>query len=199
MFRDEHMNLYTIFKSAQLLERLGPLQWRRFPFHKLQEGLSPKTVNALMTQIPYRRGAIAREGDSVARKIERVAAKIDNHLYLMRRRRFRCAFEWMRRGDDTDLATGTQFLDQLVDQSRIHQRFVALNVDDERKLPGFSRYFGNAVRTALMIGGRERHFRAPLEGCVRNAHVVCGDDDRIQFSCASAAFPNMTKQWFARN
>src|SRR6266700_4324153 len=115
MFRDEHMNLYTIFKSAQLLERLGALQWRRLPFHKLQKCLALKTVDALVPQISYRRGTIVREGDGVARKVECVAAKIDNHFHLMRRRCFRCIFKWMRCRDDADLAIGAQSFNQLVD------------------------------------------------------------------------------------
>src|SRR6266581_2110887 len=107
MFRDEHMNLYTIFKSAQLLERLCALQPRRFPSHKIQQRLAPKTVNALMTQIFYWNRTIAREGDCVARKVKRVAVMIDNHLYLMRRRSFGGVLKRMRRGHDVYLAIGT--------------------------------------------------------------------------------------------
>src|SRR5437763_14296676 len=70
MFHDEHMNLYTIFESAQLFERFGALQWRRFPPHKIKERFSPKTVNALVPQILYRHRSIAREGDRVARKVK---------------------------------------------------------------------------------------------------------------------------------
>ena len=34
---DEHMNLYTIFQCAQLLERFSALQRTGFPLHKLQK------------------------------------------------------------------------------------------------------------------------------------------------------------------
>src|SRR5438270_8148037 len=85
MFRDEHMNLYTIFKSAQLLERFCALQWRRFPPHEIEQRFATKTVNALMPQIFYRSRAIAGEGDRVARKVKRVAVEIDNHFNLVRR------------------------------------------------------------------------------------------------------------------
>src|ERR1700730_7343423 len=50
MFRDEHMNPYTILHRAQLLERFGSLQWRRFPLHKLQQHRAAEAVNALMAQ-----------------------------------------------------------------------------------------------------------------------------------------------------
>ena len=51
MFRDEHMNPYTIFKRAQLLERFRLFERRWFPFHELKERLTPKSVDALVTQI----------------------------------------------------------------------------------------------------------------------------------------------------
>ena len=54
MFRDEHMNPYTIFKRAQLLERLRFFEWRRFPFHELKQRLAPKSVDAL---VPQKQGA----------------------------------------------------------------------------------------------------------------------------------------------
>ena len=50
MFREEHMNPYSIFKGAQLLEGFGALAWRLFQTHKLQERSTAKTVNALMAQ-----------------------------------------------------------------------------------------------------------------------------------------------------
>src|ERR1700730_4023972 len=103
MFRDEHMNLYTIFKSAQLFERLRALQRRRFPPHKIEKSSAAKTVNALMPQIFDRDGPIAREGDRVARKVKRVALGIDDDLHLMRRRSFGGVRERMGRGDDVDL------------------------------------------------------------------------------------------------
>src|SRR5215471_20008496 len=100
MFREKHMNLYTIFERAQLLEGLGALQRRRFPSHEIEERFPAKTINALMAQIFYWGCAIAREGDGVAGKVKRVAVKIDNHLHLMRRGCFGDTFERMSGRDD---------------------------------------------------------------------------------------------------
>src|SRR6266446_2796428 len=104
MFRDEHMNFYTIFKSPQLLERFGTLKWRGFPFYKLQQRSAPRSVDALMPQIHHAYGAIVRKWDGEPRKIERVAAKIDNDLHLMWRRGIRWILKRMCGGDDLDLA-----------------------------------------------------------------------------------------------
>ena len=79
---DEHMNSYTIFQCAQLLKRLGTFQRSGFPPHKLQEGVAPETVEALMAK---RQGAILLvEWDRRAREIEGVSSKINNYFDLVR-------------------------------------------------------------------------------------------------------------------
>src|SRR6266478_5337231 len=118
MFRDEHMNTYTIFKSAQLFERFGALQRRRFPFHKLQEHLASKTVNALVTQISNWR-TLVRVGDSAARKVKSASAPAQYDFVLMRRRCVLRIRKWMCRGNDVDLAIRPQFFNKSVDQARI--------------------------------------------------------------------------------
>src|SRR5205823_14618333 len=65
LFRKEHMNTYTIFQWAQLLQRLCALQWTPFPSYKLQQRVAPEAVDALMTKIFYFR-RIAGVGDRCA-------------------------------------------------------------------------------------------------------------------------------------
>ena len=48
---EKHMNLYTIFKRAQLLERFGALRGVGFHFTKRNKAGSSKTVDALVPQI----------------------------------------------------------------------------------------------------------------------------------------------------
>src|ERR1700694_5674980 len=138
MFRDEHMNLYTIFERAQLFERFGALQRGRFPFHELQQRAAPKPVNALVPQIFNRSRAVAREGDGVAGEVKRIAVKIDNYLYLMRRRGFGGILERMPRRHDVDLAVRPQPLDYLIDQIGIKQRLLSLGFYHKRGLLLFS-------------------------------------------------------------
>src|SRR6266513_2732500 len=206
MFRDEHMNLYTIFKSAQLLERFCALQRRRFPPHKIKQRFAAKTVDALMPQILYRGGAVAREGDRVARKVKRFAVKIDDHLHLMRRRSFGGAPERMRGGDDVDLTIRTQRLHEAIEQSRFGEWLVALYINDIIELGGFAGDFGDAIGAALVLRRGHRHLCAPIEGSRGDPHVVGSNDDRIQFLRATTAFPDVSKkrfvcndmQWFSR-
>ena len=114
MFSKEHMNIYTIFQSAQLLQRFCALQRAPFPFHKLQERVAPESVDALMTKISYLR-RIAGEGDRSAGKIKCAAACIDNDLDLVWRGCFGGILKRMRGSDDVDLTIRTQFFDEPVD------------------------------------------------------------------------------------
>src|SRR5690242_20171686 len=115
MFRDEHINTYTIFKSAQLFERFGALQRGWVPFHELEQHLAAESVDALMAQIFHSR-KIAWEGDGGAREIEGASRQIDNNFYLMRRGRFHRIVERMRRSNDVDPGIAFQFSDEFVNQ-----------------------------------------------------------------------------------
>src|SRR5438874_2188976 len=112
----------------------------------------------------------------------------------------------MRGGDDVDLAIGTEFVHEAIEQCRFQERFVALYINNETKLSGFARDLGDAIRTALMLRRGHRNLSPPIKGRVGDSHVVGGDNDRIQFLCASATFPDVPEkrlvcndmQWFSR-
>ena len=53
--------------------------------------------------------------------------------------------------DDVDLAIATKFLNDLVDQTRIDQRLVALNVDDVGKLFRPFCHPGDPIGAALVF------------------------------------------------
>ena len=50
MFRDEHINSYTIFESAQLFEGFGTLERARFPGDESKQGRAAEGVDALVSQ-----------------------------------------------------------------------------------------------------------------------------------------------------
>src|ERR1700736_1381815 len=199
MFCEKHMNLYTIFKRAQLFERFYALQWRRFPPHKIEQRFSPKTVDPLMPQIFDRGRAIAREGDGVARKIKCVALEIDDHLNLVRRRRFGRIGERMRAGDNVDLGIGAQRFYKAIEQAGLGQRFVALNIKDQIELAAFANDLSHAVGATLMALRGHGDLGAPVESSPGNAHVVGRDDHCVQFFCADTAFPHVPKKRFVCN
>src|SRR5580704_5609856 len=109
------MNSYTIFKSAQLLERFSLFERRRPPFHKLEQRLAAKAVDTLMAQNLDAGVSILGEGDWASRKVESVTGKIENHLHLMRRARLFLAFKGMRGRDDVDPFVRAKSLDKLID------------------------------------------------------------------------------------
>ena len=96
-----------------MLERLSAFQRSGFPLHELQEGVPPKTVDALMTK--GQGAALLLEWNRRAREIEGVSSKIDNHFDLVRGQRVLWMFKRMRGSDDLDRAIRAEFLDDLVD------------------------------------------------------------------------------------
>src|ERR1700752_3827660 len=91
------MNLYTIFKCAQLLETFPALPRHPFPLGKPEQRVAPETINALMAKHqgvvgpgsttllfggPFRP---VGKGNRFAKEVDRCSGRIDRHLYLMRR------------------------------------------------------------------------------------------------------------------
>src|SRR6202040_747334 len=105
-----------------------------------------------MAQIFDRCRTIAWKRDGKARKIERVAAKIDNDLHLMWRGSLRRILKWMCGGDDLDLAICAQLPSEPVDQTRIDQRLVALNIHDEGEFFRFADDLSNPIGATSVIG-----------------------------------------------
>jgi len=68
---------------AQLLQRLGPLQRARFPLNKLEERISTKSVDTLMTQIANT-GSFGGVGDKASREVESAIVPIYDDFVLMR-------------------------------------------------------------------------------------------------------------------
>src|SRR4029453_6324156 len=102
------MNLYTIFQCAQLLERLSAFQRSGFPLHELQEGVAPKTVNALMAEITNA-GRVGGVRDNASRKVESAIVPIQDDFVLVGRFCFGRIGERMRSRGDVDAAIRAEF------------------------------------------------------------------------------------------
>src|SRR6266480_3232058 len=85
-----------------------------------------------------------------AREIEGASIKVHHYFDLVRGQRLLWMFKTMRGSDHLDLAVRSQFLHEFVDQPWIDQRFVALNVDDERELFRIARDFGYPIGSAAV-------------------------------------------------
>src|SRR5260370_6693902 len=124
----------------------------------------------------------------------------------MRRRSFSSVLERMRGGHDVDCAIGTQRFHEAIEQSRLGERLVALDIYNKTKLSGFPGDFGNSIGPALVLRQGHRYLRAPSESRFGDPHVIGGDDDCIQFLRPTTTFPNVSKkrfvcnkmQWFSR-
>ncbi len=108
----------------------------------------------------------------------------------MRRLRVGRIVERMRGGDHLDLRIALQFAHEPIDQLRIDQRLVALDVDDVSELlRSFARDFRDAVGAAGMVAPTSGDFRAPVERGFGDAHVVGRDDDADRGSSRGGSVP----------
>ena len=176
---DEHMNLYTIFQCAQLLQRLCALQRTRFPLHKLQERVAPKTVDALMAKITNT-GRVGGVRDHASREVESAIIPIQDNFDLVGRFCFGWIGERMRSSDDVDVAIRAEFFDKLIDQARIDQWFIALNVNDECEVFRVACNFGHPIGPAAMAWRSQRDLGPPIKRGLGDPHIVGRDDDRVQ-------------------
>src|SRR5262245_13706401 len=105
----------------------------------------------------------------------------------------------MRGGNDLRCAVRAKFLDNLVDQAWINQRFIPLNVDDERELFRFSCDFGYSISSAAVTCDGQRDFGTPIESRLGDAHIVRGNDYRFETLRSFGSLPHSSQNWFAGN
>jgi hypothetical protein len=199
MVREKHMNLYTIFKRAQLFERFRALEWRRFQPNKVEQRFAPKTVDALVTQILDRDRTIARKRDRIARKVNRVIVPIDDYLNLVRRGSVSRVLERVSRCDDVHLRIGAERLDQAVEQGGFDKRLVALDINNDVVSARVRDDLGDSVGPALMLFRGYRDLGTPIERRVSDAHVVCCDNEGVQLLRAPTLIPNVPKKRLISN
>jgi hypothetical protein len=126
------------------------------------------------------------------REIQSVAAKIDNDLHLVGRKRVSRILEWMCSRHHAYLGIRPQFFDKPIDQTRIDQGFISLDINYVCETLCFPRHFGYSVRSAAVFRRSQRDLCAPIKRRGSDSHVVGGNDNRIQTFGAAAAFPNMS-------
>src|SRR6202035_2886488 len=96
--------------------------------------------------------------------------------------------------------------DNLVDQTRIDQGLIPLDIDYVCELLCFSRHFGCPIGAGAMSRRSQRDLCAPVKRRGGDPHIVCGNDNRIQAFSPETTFPDMFQkrlssnemQWFTR-
>src|SRR5262245_18838957 len=105
----------------------------------------------------------------------------------------------MRGGDNPDRPVRAEFLYEFIDQLRINQWFIPLNVDDEPELFRVTYDFGRSVSAAAMACRSQRNFGTPIKSSLGDAHVVCGNDHRVEVFSSFAALPYTLQKRFSSN
>jgi hypothetical protein len=108
----------------------------------------------------------------------------------MGRKSVRRILESMCCGHDFHFAIGTQLFDKPVDQPRIDQRFVALDINYVRELLCFPRHFSHSIRAAEVSGRSQSDFCTPIKRRGSDSHIVSGNDNQIQAFGTEASLEN---------
>jgi hypothetical protein len=88
--------------------------------------------------------------------------------------------EWMRSSDDVCAAIRAEFFDKLINQTRIDQWFIALDVNDACELFRMACNFGHAIGPAAMFWRSQCDLGTPPKRALSNPHIVGCDDDQVQ-------------------
>jgi len=101
------------------------------------------------------------------------------------------------RGDQIGFRASLKLFHQFPEQSRVDERFVALDIEEDRRPLQFFRDFSDPVGAARVFRRSQRDLGPKLERCLHNPHVVRSDDDPIKNVCFEAALPNVLDQGLA--
>src|SRR6266508_4146565 len=71
--------------------------------------------------------------------------------------------EWMRSRHDSHFAIRLQFFDNFVDQTRIDQGFIPLDIDYVREPLCFPRHFGDSISAAAVLRRSQRDVCTPAK------------------------------------
>ncbi|MEP6938059.1 MAG: hypothetical protein ABI871_08320 [Chthoniobacterales bacterium] len=120
-----------------------------------------------------------------------MSTPIEHHFHLVLGGRIGRLVESMRGGYNSNRSISSQQRDYPIDQLRIYQRFVALDVDDVTCVPASADHVGDTIGATPMTWRGERNLGAPGEGCLGNAHIISGDDQRIERFGTPTSFPDV--------
>src|SRR5207237_8875809 len=129
---------------------LYAFQRTRFPLYESQKRVAPKTVDALMTEITNT-GRVGGIRDETSREVESAIIPIQDHLVLVGRFCFGGIGEWMRSSDDVCAAIRAEFFDKLINQARIDQSFIAVDVNDECEFFRMACNFCHAIGAVAIV------------------------------------------------
>src|SRR5215472_17374956 len=105
----------------------------------------------------------------------------------------------MRSSDDVCAAIRAEFFDNLINQARIDQWFIALDVNDECELFCMACNFRHAIGPAAMFWRSQCDLGTPLKRAFSNPHIIGCDDDQVQIFGSHRLFPNSPQKRFSSN
>lgn len=193
-------NLPPIFERPKLFKPFGQLKKGRFPAHEIEEEIPAKPVNALVTEVAeFGRSAPGMRNEAPG-KIERVPIRVDRDLddigVLENRIR---GFEGVGRRDHRQVRLGDEVGSELVNQGRVDQGFIPLDIDDMAHFGEVFCDLGCSIGAAGVISPGQGDMPSKGFDGFRDALIVCCHCQVGEISAFLAAIPDMLDEWFSRD
>jgi RNA polymerase sigma factor (sigma-70 family) len=196
MLRDEDVDRRSVFKGAQLFQRLCDFQWTRLPLNELLEKIPAETVDPHVPPALHIQMMAAGIGNPAAGKIERAAIAGEDTFYNVRIVEQQLILDGMYRGDHSDRGVRFHFFREFVHEAGRNERLVPLHIDDVSHPGQRSCGFGDAVGTALVIRRSHTNVRTKTARRRRDPAVVRRHQNPVHIAAPPAALPHMLNEGF---
>jgi len=194
VFGDEDADTSPVFEGAELLQLFDLFEASEGPADELEEKIALVAVNAVVPE----NGNVfetAREGNAGAGKIEGVAPIIEDDFDDVG-----VVAGFVEDGGGGDHFGGIVFdedVGEAVDEVRVDERFVALDVEDGGGFGIFFDDFDETVGARRMIGASDDDLSSEGAGDGSDAFVVGGDIEGVEAGGFLGLFPDVLDEGFA--
>ena len=200
ILRGKHLDGCAVFERAQLLQGLGLLQWRGRPSDKTFKKPTAVCIDALVPQNRQAFHCIAEKRERGAREIERPSVQRRHHLHHIRVLHRRVGYsKRVGRSRHVQTRITRDSFRQLIDQRRINQWLVALDVDDVGRLWNSAHCLRDPVGARRVFHRGHHRLAAERDHHLADPLVIRRNENLVQTITLLAAVPNVLDQRFSRN
>ncbi len=180
VFGQNNADAGAVFKGAELLELFGLFKQAGRPTDELFEEIAAIAVKTHVAQGREGVGSGPEEWKGTAGEVEGVSCPVDDDLDDVRIIELSQVSHRIGRCDHGQVGFGRQSGHEGVDQGRIHEGFVTLDIDDVGDLGMWLHGFRDAVGSSGVVGGSHDNLGAEGESFFLDADIVGGDQEEVE-------------------
>lgn len=180
VFGQNNADAGAVFKGAELLELFRLFKQAGRPADELFEEIAAIAVKTHVAQGHEGVGSGPEEWKGAAGEVEGVSSPVDDDLHNVGVVELSGVRHGIGGRDHGQVGFGCQSGHQGVDQDRVHEGFVTLNIDDVGDLGMRLHGLRDAVGASGVVGGSHDNLGAEGEGFFLDADIVGGDQEEVE-------------------